>query len=151
MDNWLIFQLAVDAALLAVVVLLALRDGKPQAEMGNDLHPAPERASVAGPNLLEIEVLIEELGKLVVRAEKAADRIEKGIASTGDVVAVGGAIKASVKPDTRGVPPGSGAVLDDDTYLKAARLIKKGLPDDDIGRKVGLPPHEVSLIRKMMI
>lgn len=151
MDNWLIFQLAVDAALLAVVVLLALRDAKPRAEMETGQPPAPERASVTGPNLVEIEVLIEELGKLVLRAENAADRIEKGIALTGDMAPVGGAVKASVKPDTRGIPPGLGAVLDDDTYLKAARLIKKGLPDDEIGRKVGLPPHEVSLIRKMMI
>lgn len=143
MDNWLIFQLAVDVALLAVVVLLALRDGKPRTDMENRPPPAP------GLNPVEIEVLIEELGKLVARAERAADRMEKGIASAGDGAPA--ATNAPFKPDTRGDLPDSGAVLDDETYLKAARLIKKGLPDEEIGRKVGLPPHEVSLIRKMMI
>lgn len=143
MDNWLIFQLAVDAALLVTVVLLALRDGKPQAEMEN--RPSP----VAGLNPAEIEVLIEELGKLVARAERAADRMEKGIASAGDVTP-DTATKATFRPDTRGAPPESGSVLDDEQYVKAARLIKKGVADEEVGRKVGLPPHEVSLIRKMM-
>lgn len=143
MNNWLIFQLAIDAALLTVVALLALREGKPGANTENPPPPAP------GLNLVEIEALIEELAKLVARAERAADRIEKGIASVG-LEPPSAPVKAPPKPDTLNVPPDAGSVLDDDTYLKAARLIRKGMTDEEIGRKVGLPPHEVKLIRKMM-
>jgi len=143
MDNWLIFQLAVDAALLVVVALLALRDGKPRTEIENRQPPAP------GVNLMEVEVLIEELGKLVARAESAADRMEKGITSTG-YAPPAAAANAPPKPDTRSVPPDSGSVLDDEPYVKASRLIKKGMTNEEVGRKVGLPPHEVGLIRKMM-
>lgn len=143
MNNWFIFQLALDAVLLIAVALLALREGKPDTE--NPPPPAPPL------NLVEIEVLAEELAKLVARAERAADRIEKGISATG-LEPPSSAVenKTIQKPDTLNVSPDSGSVLDDDTYLKAARLIKKGLPDEEVGRKVGLPPHEVKLIRKMM-
>ena len=129
--------------MLVVVVLLALRDGKPRTEIANRPPPAP------GVNLVEVEVLIEELGKLVARAENAADRIEKGIASTG-YAPPAAAANAPPKPGTRGVPPDSGSALDDEPYVKASRLIKKGMTDEEVGRKVGLPPHEVTLIRKMM-
>jgi hypothetical protein len=142
-NNWLIFQLALDAALLIVVVLLALREGKPGADMEN--RPPPS----AGPNLVEVEVLIEELAKLVARAERAADRIERGIAATG-VEPLSAAVQAPPKPDIRKAPPDSGSVLGDEPYVKAARLIKKGMSDEEVGHKVGLPPHEVNLIRKMM-
>jgi hypothetical protein len=143
MDNWLIFQLVVDAALLVVVVLLALRDGKPRADLENRPSPA------LGVNLVEVEVLIEELGKLVARAEQAADRMEKGITSTGHTPPTP-STNHSPKPDTRSAPPDSGSVLDDEPYVKASRLIKKGMTDEEVGRKVGLPPPEVNLIRKMM-
>lgn len=142
-NNWLIFQLALDAALLIVVVLLALREGKPGAGMEN--RPPPS----AGPNLVEVEVLIEELAKLVARAERVADRMEKGIVSAG-VEPPSAVVQAPPKPGIRNAPPDSGSVLGDEPYVKAARLIKKGMTDEEVGRKVGLPPQEVNLIRKMM-
>ena len=138
--------------MLIAVALLALREGKPGADTENPPSPAPPL------NLVEMEVLTEELAKLVARAEKAADRIEKGI-TTASLETPSSAVKATPKPESVKVAPkpvastalpDSGSVLDDDTYLKAARLIKKGLSDEEVGRKVGLPPHEVKLVRKMM-
>lgn len=149
MNNWLIFQLAIDVALLLAVVLLALRDGKPVADIGNQRPDSAERPPVAGLNPVELEALIEELAKLVARAERVADRLEKGIAATGaGVTAV--ATKAPSKPEPWSGLPDSGSILGDEPYVKAARLIRKGMADEEVGRKVGLPPHEVSLIRKMM-
>ena len=148
MNNWLIIQLAIDAALLLAIVLLALRDGKPAPEMENQRPDTPPPPS-AGVNPVEIEALIEELSKLVARAERAADRLEKGITATGSG-APATATKTPSKPETRSGLPDSGSVLGDEPYVKAARLIRKGMADEEVGRKVGLPSHEVSLIRKMM-
>ncbi|MBF0291089.1 MAG: hypothetical protein HQK86_02935, partial [Nitrospinae bacterium] len=66
MNNWFIFQLAIDAVLLIAVALLALREGKTGADAENPPSPAPPL------NLVEMEALTEELAKLVARAEKAA-------------------------------------------------------------------------------
>ncbi len=149
MNNWLIFQLAIDVALLLAVVLLAFRDGKPAADIRNQRPDSPMPPPVAGLNPVEIEALIEELAKLVARAERVADRLEKGIAATG-AGATASATKTTSKPETWSGLPDSGSVLGDEPYVKAARLIRKGMADEEVGRKVGLPPHEVSLIRKMM-
>jgi hypothetical protein len=151
MDNWLIFQLAIDAALLAAIVLLVIRDGKAKGEIENWQSGSPLPPPSAGLNPVEIEVYIEELAKLVARAERVADRLGKGIAATG-AATTSTATQALTpsKPETGSGMPDSGSILGDEPYVKAARLIRKGLVDEEVGRKVGLPPHEVSLIRKMM-
>lgn len=148
-NNWLIFQLAIDAALLVAIVLLALRDGKTAPDMENRRPDTVERVPMAGLNPVEIETLIEELAKLVARAERAADRLEKGITATGSG-APDSVSKTPSKPEPRSVRPDSGSILGDEPYVKAARLIRKGMADEEVGRKVGLPSHEVGLIRKMM-
>jgi len=135
MDSWVLFQLAVDIALFAIVIVYILKDNSPSttAQDPVDAENSEERVDVE-----QLETLMDELARLVMRAEKAAQRIENGLSQqTGD-------IKPSepVKNQAR-AKPGR------DAYENAAKLIKKGLNDDEIGKMVGLPAHEISLIRNM--
>ena len=73
-----------------------------------------------------------------MRAEKAAQRIENGLSPETETSRLADPLKTKTQAG-----PGK------DAYAKAAKLIKKGLNDDEIGKMVGLPTHEISLIRNM--
>jgi len=135
MDSWTLFQLAVDIALFAIVIAYILKDNSPSK---TEQTPGDTVNSEDRVDLEQLESLMDELAKLVMRAEKVAQRIENGLKQEA------GTLKSSAALDkqTQG-KPGHNA------YENAAKLIKKGLSDDEIGRRVGLPAHEISLIRNM--
>ncbi len=140
------FQLLVDVALFALVVFYIVRESKtPDLEnFGDDDQKTHEQVDIH-----QLESLMDELAKLVIRAEKVAERIEKASSATN--AATGGdkrkAAPTSQPPSGRksAVGPDPGSEL----YEKAVRLIKKGLPDEEISGKIGLPAHEISLIRNL--
>ncbi len=140
MNGWILFQLLVDIALFAIVIVYIIREsGSRRGRRGveNEMETLDAENSEGRVDTEQLESLMDELAKLIIRAEKAADRIEKGIQA--------GLADAEPKP-ARGKTAMS---VSDDAYSKAARLIKKGLLDEEIGRRVGLPAHEISLIRNM--
>jgi len=135
MDSWTLFQLAVDIVLFAIVIVYILKDNSPSiaAQNPEDTINSKDRVDVE-----QLESLMDELAKLVMRAEKAAQRIENGLKQET------GTLKSSAPPNKRTEEkPGH------DAYENAAKLIKKGFSDDEIGKRVGLPAHEISLIRNM--
>jgi len=150
MNGWILFQLLIDIALFAVVILYIVRESR--APLDEEPAAAVERENI---NPEQIESLLDELARLVVRAEKAADRIEKGLATAGLAEPPKTPVNPASppgRPAASGKAPGGRTAAtgsEDDVYVQAARLIKKGLPDEEISRIVGLPAHEVSLIREM--
>lgn len=135
MDSWVLFQLAVDIALFAIVIVYILRDNQPSRTAQN---PGAAGNNEERVDVEQLESLMDELAKLVMRAEKAAKRIENGLSPETETSKPSGSVKK--RPQ---VNPGQ------DAYANAAKLIKKGLNDDEIGKMVGLPIHEISLIRNM--
>ncbi|MBI5816428.1 MAG: hypothetical protein HZB29_12550 [Nitrospinae bacterium] len=153
MNDWFLFQLVVDAALFAIIIIYVLREGKNRAAAQTLETPEPV---ISGPDPEQINALMDELAKLVMRAEKVADRIERAVNKSNENGATQSerrksapAAPAATIAMEQTQPAGSPELLTEEPYVKAAKLIKKGLADDEIGRKVGLPPHEVSLIRRM--
>ncbi len=135
MDSWVLFQLAVDIALFAIVIVYILKDSSPSGAAQNpgDATSGEERVDVE-----QLESLMDELARLVMRAEKAAQRIESGLSPETETSKPSGSVKKQPQVN-----------LGQEAYAKAAKLIKKGLNDDEISKMVGLPTHEVSLIRNM--
>jgi len=140
MNSWILFQLAVDIILFAIVILYIIRDSRTSQQPGDG------EASVPPVDTEQLESLMDELARLVMRAEKVADRIEKGAIPAADKEG------RPVKETAQGVP-GGGEKEDGkpgrEPYERASALIKKGFPDDKISRMVGLPESEISLIRNM--
>lgn len=136
MNSWILFQLVVDIALFALVMLYVIR------ERAVESAPQPENPRPEPPDTAQLEELMDELARLVMRAEKAADRLDRAMPAEQEGMA---APKAPAPPQPKKQP----AAKSDDPYADAAKLIKKGLPDEEVGRIVGLPPHEISLIRNM--
>lgn len=135
MNSWVLFQLAVDIALFAIVIVYILKGNQPSGAAQNrgDGSGGEERV-----DLEHLESLMDELARLVMRAEKAAQRIEEGLGTKTETSTPAAPLETKTQPG-----PGQ------DAYAKAAKLIKKGLGDDEIGKIVGLPAHEISLIRNM--
>ncbi|MBI4666778.1 MAG: hypothetical protein HY751_10265 [Nitrospinae bacterium] len=153
MNELILIQLAVDVLLFAIVIIYVIRDGKSKAMQEHDelIRQIENQTPPSQADVEAINTLMNELARLVMRAEKVADRLEKG--ATNAMTAEPAPARAGQGAKPAPIPPAPvnppQSMLDEDTYTKAAKLIKKGLPDDEIGKKVGLPPHEVSLIRKM--
>ncbi len=157
MNGWIVFQLLVDVALFAIIVVYIMRSNQQnKTEIEDLVNRRNDPATQIEPE--EMDKLLDELARLVMRAEKVAVRIEKGVAKGG---AGPKEAKASAA-DGRTTPPKGKPVhgkpaaspspknqLDEKQYGKAAKLIKKGLTDEDIGRIVELPTHEIALIRRM--
>ncbi|VAX20918.1 hypothetical protein MNBD_NITROSPINAE02-1469 [hydrothermal vent metagenome] len=158
MNGWIVFQLLVDVALFAIIVLYIMRSGQQhKIEMEDLLNRRNDPAPQVEPD--QMEKLLDELARLVVRAEKVAVRIEKGAggATTSEDAknnqAGGGKIDAGKKREHSkpAAKTSSTNQSNEKQYGKAAKLIKKGMTDEDIGRIVGLPEHEIGLIRRMDI
>lgn len=156
MNGWIVFQLLVDVALFAIIVVYLIRSGhQHKIEIDDLVSQQPEGEPQVDPD--QIEKLLDELARLVMRAEKVAVRIEKGVeVAQGTEESKASPAKAETNPPDEkpaSSKPGAKAPsknpLDEEQYRKAAKLIKKGMTDDDIGKIVGLPSHEISLIRRM--
>jgi len=145
MSNWVFFQLVVDIALFALVVFYIMREGETSdlEESGDDGQRTDEKVDTH-----QLESLMDELARLVIRAEKVAERIEKASGATNPADSGAGR-----KPAEPSQPPGGESGVGPDpgseSYERAVRLIKKGLPDEEISGKIGLPAHEISLIRNL--
>ncbi len=137
MNGWILFQLLVDIALFAIVIVYIIRESGSRRGVENEMETLDAENSERRVDAKQLESLMDELARLVIRAEKAAVRIEKGIQ--------GSPADAEPKPAREK----TAMSVSGDAYSKAARLIKKGLLDEEIGRRVGLPAHEISLIRNM--
>jgi len=158
MNDWLLFQFAIDVTLFAIVILFIVRDGKSRAQREAEPVQTKETAPMV-VDTEQINALMDELAKLVMRAEKVADRIERAVRNNPPVADEKPVRPKQPPPVSPKLPPVkeleqtsaeiTTAILDEEPYAKAAKLIKKGLADDEIGRRVGLPPHEVKLIRQM--
>lgn len=135
MNSWILFQLVVDIALFALVMLYIIRERTVERAPKPESPPEP-------PDTAQLEELMDELARLVMRAEKAADRLDRAMPGAPEA-------KTASPAATPAPPKKQPAAKSGDPYADAARLIKKGLPDEEIGRIVGLPPHEISLIRNM--
>ncbi|VAX20631.1 hypothetical protein MNBD_NITROSPINAE04-2552 [hydrothermal vent metagenome] len=135
MDSWTLFQLAVDIVLFAIVIVYILKDNSPSITAQNPEDTANSENRVDAEQL---ESLMDELARLVMRAEKAAQRIENGLKQETETLKS----SAALNKQAQGKPG-------HDAYENAARLIKKGFSDDEIGKRVGLPASEISLIRNM--
>ncbi|MGK7344905.1 MAG: hypothetical protein ACNS63_03770 [Candidatus Nitrospinota bacterium M3_3B_026] len=145
MDRWTLFQILVDIALLLLVAGLLARQRK--SSKADAPGPAAEPARLSGEEIAQLEALMDELARLVVRAEKVADRIEKSsTAGSSSRLKDESAEPAPKKKAATEVE--DGPVLDDQRS-KASALIKKGLPDEEVSRRAGVPVHEVRLIRRM--
>lgn len=139
MDGWTIFQALVDIALLLLVAGLLTRERK-SAKTGASSAPPPASAGLSKAEMAQLESLMDELARLVVRAEKVADRIEKSSA----------AASPRRKDENAARPEEAGESPDPDGQrAKASALIRKGLPDEEVSRMAGVPVHEVRLIRRM--
>lgn len=143
MDGWIVFQLAVDAALFAIVIYYVIREGKARARERAQINAA----KLTRNDIEQLETLMDELARLVLRAEKIAGRIENSAVRKADAD-TSAQPQRKPRPMAQSAPPKI-SKSEKDTYEQAAALIRKGLADDEIGRKVGLPAHEVSLIRRM--
>lgn len=133
MNNWILFQLIVDIALFAIIIFYIIKENRPETPSRETGGPQVDQVDIK-----QLESLMDELAKLVMRAERVSERMEKGINQdpTKD---------NSYKNRKKTPAPDSGG----DAYANAAKLIKKGLTDDEIGKRLGLPSHEVSLIRNI--
>lgn len=154
MNGWIVFQLVVDVALFAIIALYILRENRSKAgQPQTKLAPGMSKEDMA-----QLESLLDELAKLVMRAEKVAVQIVKSVEAAEKALINPGSVQ---KPETKNAQNETPSTADikeeteteisgnDERYAKATKLIKKGLPDDKIGAMVGLPSHEVRLIRQM--
>jgi len=149
MDGWIIFQLLVDVALFAIVILLVIREGRVKVTEREQVEAEP---AIAPQDMEHLESLMDELAKLVMRAERVASRIDKSLSAKKSVHDSVGRVpgpETEKSPSPRPARATEMSQTDRDVYSRAAALIKKGLPDEEVGRRVGLPPHEVGLIRRM--
>jgi len=138
MSGWILFQLLVDVALFALVIAYIFRDGRAARERSFAETPPP--APVETVDTAQIEALMDELAKLIVRAEKVAAKLEKGAAQ---------APAPQPAPAAQRQAPAEPADYDEEKYAAATKLIKKGLSDQEIEKRVGLPANEISLIRNL--
>jgi TolA-binding protein len=171
----MLLQTVFDIGVVMVLMVLAVRDvALRQVEdrkfkVTADTNPFKPRKTQDLPfTPRELQRLLNELTKLVNRAEKMGARLEHAaqgaleaeerLAKQRDALPLPPtppvADDAEPAPERNKrplripepVPVGNG---NDETYRAAVKLIKKGLSDETIGSKVGLPPHEVGLIRRM--
>jgi hypothetical protein len=138
MDSWVLFQLAVDIALFAIVIVYILKDNQSSGAAAKQNQGGDSANGEDQVDLEQLETLMDELARLVMRAEKAAQRIESGLGAESQL--------SEPTPPAKPKPQVNPA---NDAYKKATKLIKKGLGDDEISKMVGLPIHEISLIRNM--
>lgn len=142
MSGWILFQLLVDVALFALVIAYIFRDGRAARAQALAQTPPPPVEPV---DTTQIEALMDELAKLIVRAEKVAAKLEQGAAQAVQA-APAAAPQRKVPAPAQSVEP---ADYDEEKYAAAAKLIKKGLSDQEIEKRVGLPANEISLIRNL--
>ena len=164
-DTWMLIQLVVDVLLFFIIAIYIMRDRKEDDEVEEpetipELDISTDAIIEQGPDVPQVETLMEELSALVVRAEKAADRIEKASKASPDntkipnrknlaINLVDNTLEAKIEKQST---PQADKGADSDgnyAYTEAARLIWDGLSDDEIVQLVGLPAHEVKLIRNM--
>ncbi len=152
MDFSIAAQLGVDLLLFGMIALLLIRDRtapEPDDEERPPVEPPPPVDTAA------LEALLDDMARMVNRAEKVAVRLEtagKEAARMRQEMENRPRPAPTPPPQTKAKPtPAPKEEYDESVYQAAVKLIKKGHSDDAIGQKVGLPPHEVGLIRRMGI